>query len=229
MLLAMVLALRPSWAARVRSMSAKKDGASTSCCRWASTMPGMLAMRRRSSRATLEVVGAVVADGAHVDLRRQAEIQDLGHHVGRLEVEDGLREGGRQLAAELAHIVVGRRVAVLQRHQDDAVVDADRRAVGEGKIVGACRQADVVDDQVAVALGDGLADLVLDLLEQPLGRLDARAGRRADMELDAAAVDHREEVAADHGEQRARRRASTATAMAGTMNRRRAATSSSSA
>ena len=34
----------------------------------------------------------VVADRANVDLRRQAEVQDLGHHVGRLEVEDHLRE-----------------------------------------------------------------------------------------------------------------------------------------
>ena len=88
-------------------------------------------------------------------------------------------------------------MAFLQRHQDHAVVDADRRAVGEGEIVGARRQADVVDDQLAVVLRDDLADLVLDRLEDALGRLDARAGRRADMELDLAAVDQREEVAAD--------------------------------
>ena len=149
----------------------------------------------------LEVVGAVVAHRAHVDLGRQAEIQDLGHHVGRLEIEDGLREGARQFAPELADVVFGRCVALLQGHKDDAVVDADRRAVGEGEIVGPRRQADVVDDQLSVVLGDELADLVLDLLEQPLGGLDARPGRRAHMELDAAAVDHRKEVAADQGEQ----------------------------
>ena len=40
-----------------------------------------------------QVLGAVVADGAHVDLRRNAEIENLRHHVGGLEVEDRLREG----------------------------------------------------------------------------------------------------------------------------------------
>ena len=50
-------------------------------------MPGMAAMRRRSSLATRRFVVAVVADGAHVDLRRQAEIEDLGHDVGGLEIE----------------------------------------------------------------------------------------------------------------------------------------------
>ena len=38
-------------------------------------------------------------------------------------------------------------------------------------------------------LGNDLADLVLDRLEDLLGRLDAGSGRRADMELDLAAVD----------------------------------------
>ena len=47
----------------------------------------------------------VVADGADVDLRRQAEIEDLGHDVGRLEIEHDLRECGRQRRAQLAHIV----------------------------------------------------------------------------------------------------------------------------
>ena len=51
----------------------------------------------------------------------------------------------------LRDVVGGRRVALLQRHQDHAVIDADRRAVGEGEIVGARRQADIVDDQLAVA------------------------------------------------------------------------------
>ena len=44
-----------------------------------------------------QVVGAVIADGAHVDLRRQAEIEDLRHHVGGLEIERCLR--GRRPAA----------------------------------------------------------------------------------------------------------------------------------
>ena len=98
-----------------------------------------------------QIGGVVVADGAHVDLRRQAEVEDLRHDVGGLEIERDVGERGRQHLAQLANVVGGRRVPLLQRHHDDAVVDADGRAVGEGEVVGARRQADVVDDELAVA------------------------------------------------------------------------------
>ena len=88
----------------------------------------------------------------------------------------------------------------------DAVVDAGRRAVAEGVIVGTRRQADIVDDQLALVLGDDLPDLVLHRLEDLLGLFNARSGRRAHVQLDLAAVDDREEVAADEHEQRAAKR-----------------------
>ena len=97
-------------------------------------------------------------------------------------------------------------MAFLERDQDHAVIDADRRAVAEGEIVVARRQADIVDDQLALVLRNDLADLVLDRLEDLLGLLDAGAGRRAHVQLDLAAVDDREEVAADEQEQRAAER-----------------------
>ena len=51
-----------------------------------------------------QIVGAVIADGAHVDLRRQAEIEDLRDDVGGLEVEGHFGERGRQhLRAACAH------------------------------------------------------------------------------------------------------------------------------
>jgi hypothetical protein len=59
------------------------------------------------------------------------------------------------------------------------------------------RHSDIVDDEVAIPLGDDLADLVLDLLKNALRRLDARSGGRADVNL--AAVDRREEVAPNKG------------------------------
>ncbi len=129
-------------------------------------MPGIFREAALELAGDAEVVVPVVADRAHVDLRRQAEVQDLGHDVGGLKVEGRLREGAVQLAAQGAHITFSRRVSFLQRDLDHAVIDADGRAVGEGEIVGACRQADVVDDQVEVARRDGFPDLVLDLLEQ---------------------------------------------------------------
>ena len=94
----------------------------------------------------------VVADGPHIDLRRQAEVENLGNDVGRLKVERHFRKGRGQDNAELADIVCGRRMTVFERHQDHAVVDADRGAVGKCEVVGARGQPDVVDDQSAVAL-----------------------------------------------------------------------------
>ena len=164
---------------------------------------------RNGGDAVAELVGngkigrPVIADGPHVDLRRQAEIQDLGDDVGRLEIEDDLGEGVGKHLAQLAHVVGGRRVALLQRHHDHTVVGADGRAVGEGQVIGACRQADIVDDELPLVLGDHLSDLVLDRLEDALGGLDARSGRRADMELNLPAVDQRKEVAADKHEHHA--------------------------
>jgi hypothetical protein len=88
-------------------------------------------------------------------------------------------------------------VSLLQRHQDHAVIDVDGRSIGEGKVVRPLRHANVIDDQVAIALRDHLADLVLDLLEDALGRFDAGCRRCPDMELDLSAIDVGEEVAAN--------------------------------
>ena len=148
----------------------------------------------------LQVLRAVVADGADVDLRRQAEIEDLRDDVGRLEIEGRVGEGGGKHLAQLADIVCRRRVAVLQLHLDHAVIGPDGRAVGKGEIIGPRRKPDIVDDEAALVFGNDLPDLVLDRLEDPLGGFDAGAGRCADMELDQPAVDEREEVASDEHE-----------------------------
>ena len=135
------------------------------------------------------MVAAVIADRAHVDLRRQPEIEDLGDHVGGLEIEVASGNAAGSTSRSLRDVVGGRRVALLRATQDHAVVDADGRAVGEGQIIRARRQADIVDDELAFVLRNDLADLVLDRLENAFGGLDAGAGGRADMKLDLAAVD----------------------------------------
>ena len=151
-LLAIVLALRPSCAARV----AVDLGVEVRRVDFLLQMRVDDARNRRNapriSFATRKVLRPVVAHGPHVDLRRQPEIQDLGHHVGRLEIERILGKCRRQHLTQLLDIVGGRRVAVLQRHLDDAVIDADGRTVGECQIVGPRRQADIVDDQPALFL-----------------------------------------------------------------------------
>jgi len=74
----------------------------------------------------VQILDAVIAHGPHVDLSRHPEIQDLGDDIGRLKIEDVFRKGCRQCLAQSAHIIGRRQVPVLQRHQDHAVIDADR-------------------------------------------------------------------------------------------------------
>ncbi len=78
-----------------------------------------------------QIVDPVVSDSAYVDLRRDAEVENLRHHVGGLEVEYRFREGGRQRLAQLIDVALGRSVTVLERDQDHAVVRASRRPVAE--------------------------------------------------------------------------------------------------
>src|SRR6266481_2989177 len=90
---------------------------------------------------------------------------------------------------ELADVIRGRRVAFLERDEDHAVIDADRRSVGESQVVDARRQADVVDDEFPLLFGDHLPDLVLDRLEDPCGLLDPCRRWCTDVKLDLPAVD----------------------------------------
>src|ERR1700739_928322 len=87
-------------------------------------------------------------------------------------------------------------MSLLQRHQNHAVVHVDGRSIGEGEVVHALRDADIVDDEFAIALRDNLADLVFDLLEDALGGFDARGGGGTDVKPDLSAVDIGKEVAA---------------------------------
>lgn len=118
----------------------------------------------------------IVSDGAHVDLRRDAEVENLRHHVSGLEVEHFFGKRVGQHLAQLANVILGGLVPLPQRNQDNAVIDADRCPVAEGIIVGSGWQANIVDDQLSLVLGYDLADLVFDRLEDLLGLLDPGSG-----------------------------------------------------
>src|SRR5262249_20683042 len=143
-----------------------------------------------------QVGRAIPANGPHVDLRRQSEIEDLRDHVGSLKIERHFRKCRRQHLAQLADVAGGRRVPLLESHQDHAVIRADGRTVGESQVVRALRYADVVDNEVSLPLGNDLPDLVLDRLKNGFGRFDAGAGGCANMQLDLPSVDGRKEIAA---------------------------------
>ena len=151
----------------------------------------------------LRILRPIVSDSSHVNLRRDAEIEDLGRDIGGLEIENVLREGRRKRLPQFLDIVGRRRVPLFERHQDHAVVDAGRRPIHERVVVSARRQADIVDDQVALALRDDLTNLVLDRLEYLRRFLNARSRGSAHMELDLARVDQGKEVAPYEVEQHA--------------------------
>ena len=87
----------------------------------------------------------------------------------------------RQQGAQLAHEVLGRPMVFLEADQGVAVRRSDRAGVLVGHVDAGERQADIVDDIVELIGRDGLADRLLDEIEQPRGLLDAGAGLGADV------------------------------------------------
>ncbi len=112
------------------------------------------------------VVGRHVgADELNVDGRRQAEVQDLGDDVGRLEEELHARELPRQLLAQLADVVRRRMMVLLiQAHQNFCVAGADHAGVAVGKIDAGVGQPDVVEDGDQLVFGDLLPQILLDFI-----------------------------------------------------------------
>src|SRR4029077_13827834 len=140
---------------------------------------------------------AVIPDSSDIDLRRKPEVENLGHNVGGLKIEHVLRKCGCQCGAQLADIFCCRRVAILERDQDGAVIHADRRSVGESEVVCARRQSDIVNDQRAFIPWDDLANLIFDLLKNLFGDFNPGTGGRTDMQLDLAAIDERKKISTD--------------------------------
>jgi len=84
---------------------------------------------------------------------------------------------------------------------DVAVLRADAAGVAVGLVDAADRQADVVDNGRQLIRRDGLANGLLDMVEQGGGVLQPRADRRAHMQRHLAGIDAREEVRSQEGRQ----------------------------
>ena len=133
-----------------------------------------------------------------VDLGWHAEIQNLRHHVGRLEIEEQAGERFRQPLAQRPDVILRGAVVLFQRDLDDAVIDADDRVVGEGEVIEPLRDADIVEDELAFRSRDDAANVVFDLLKILLRVFDACAGRSAHMKLDKPRVHGRERSRGQH-------------------------------
>ena len=75
-----------------------------------------------------------IPDHLHVDLRRQAEVQDLAHHVRGQVVELRTRKLPRQLVAQIMRVFVGGPMLFRQRYQNVCVSRTHGRRVRVGKI-----------------------------------------------------------------------------------------------
>ncbi len=166
--------------------------------------PGNLRHPRAQALRDRIVLLEVEAGDLHVDRRGEAEIQNLSDDVRRLRVDVHLREVGSHALANRLHVVSGRAMAGLQCDQHVCVLRAEAVGLVEGEVV-RLREPDVVADAVELVRRHDLADRLLDVVDEPLGLLDTRAGRRAEMEPHHAGVDRREEVAADDEQQEPRR------------------------
>src|SRR5437588_12116420 len=85
-------------------------------------------------------------------------------------------------------------------HEDIGVARADRRRGRVGEVDAAVGNADVVDDGRDLARGNQLPDRLFDAIAQARGLIDADAGGTAQVELDLAGIDAREEILSEAGE-----------------------------
>src|SRR5258708_729579 len=138
----------------------------------------------------------------HIDLRRQSEVQNLRHDIGRLEIERAFGKCSGQHLTQFLDIIGGRLMALLQLDLDNTVVDADRGTIRECQIVSSRRQSDIVDNELAISFRNDFADLVLHLLEYRLGAFDTGPSGPANVKLDLAAVDQREKIPPNENEHR---------------------------
>src|SRR5258708_19498571 len=84
-----------------------------------------------------------------------------------------------------------------ERHHDVGVAWSDRRRRAVREIQSGIREADVGDDAGQLAAGNDLAERILDMIRKDRRLLDARAARRAQMQLELSAVDGRKKILTD--------------------------------
>ena len=136
----------------------------------------------------------------HVDGRGEAEVQHLADDVRLLEVE---RRSGEVVAHPAANAVHhGQDVAVLRLQTDRHFGVRFGRVLGvhEAQVV-EDGHPDVVVDDFDLVVADRPPHVLLDGIDDALGLLDARPGRRAKVEPEEAGVDGGEEVEPDEADE----------------------------
>src|SRR5260370_20333682 len=110
--------------------------------------------------ARYRIVSRIVALHLYVNRRGKPEIEDLRHHVGRLEEECEVREPLLQLRPQPFDISLSRTVMFLvERNQHLSICAADGCPITEGIVQGLRGQPDIVHDQFRLVRRNCLANL----------------------------------------------------------------------
>ncbi len=149
------------------------------------------------------VVGRHVgADQLNIDGRGQAEVQNLGNDVGRLEEEFHAGKLPRQTFAQPANVVRrGMMMLLVQAHQNLRVAGANDAGVAVRKIDTGIRQPDVVENRDQLVFRNLLPQVLFDFVAQPRRLLHAQAGTAANVKPHLAGIDAGEEILAQEKHQ----------------------------
>ena len=147
----------------------------------------------------LIVAYQILSHNLDVDGRGHAEIQDLGHDVGRLEEKLRRREPLGQQFAKSPDVGFGRASAILFQLQENLGVGcADGARIAVGHVDAAVRQTDIVENGDQIPLGNDFLDGGFHLVRQPRGLFDPQPGTGAHVQANLARVHARKIITADH-------------------------------
>ncbi len=153
----------------------------------------------------VEVAGIGSLD-LNVDRCGETEVENLRHHVRRLEVEGHGREFLRQLPAQCLDVRFRGSMVLIQRYEDLSVEGTDVGSKAKGEVDGILGKADIVENQVQLIGWNHLTDVLLDLTEEDRRLLDTGSRHGTHMQSELTGIDRGKEVAPDKGQQKKRGR-----------------------
>ena len=124
----------------------------------------------------------------------KSEIQNLADDIGRQKVKSDAGKILGQLDAQVVDIFLRGMMVSRKLGEDIGVSRSDRRGIAVGKIDAAVGKPDIVDEADQFGLRNLLANVGFHAIAKRGGFFDARAGGRAHVQLELAAIDAREKI-----------------------------------
>ncbi len=156
--------------------------------------PGDLMQLRHDVLGNVVIGLNVVSFDLNVDRRGQAEIENLGHDVGRQKIEGRPGKLAGKLLAKGTNILRRGVMVLAQRHQHIGVIGAEYARSGVHQVVGTEWQADVVQNVIDFIRRHLFANGGLYQIGKLCRILNARPGLRADVQDELTAIGVGEEI-----------------------------------